>query len=125
MLRTEMFSAELPVQEMAVYTYAPQHSCKHKFWGNSMKTTVRFLMLALITIAMPQLFRAQRGMMMQPPSIAGVFNPVVGSGASYEMVKGDNGEKTAFDMAVVEKDSSGGYWIEYAVQNATPMELCT
>ncbi|HEV2696459.1 MAG TPA: hypothetical protein VGU90_00605 [Terriglobales bacterium] len=83
-----------------------------------MKTTVRFLMLALITVAMPQLFRAQRGMMMQPPTIAGVFNPVVGSGASYEMVKGDNGEKTVFDMAVVEKDSSGGYWIEYGVQNA-------
>jgi hypothetical protein len=55
-------------------------------------------------------------MMMQPPDIAGVFNPVVGSGASYEMVK-TNGEKIPFDMAVVDKDASGGYWIEYSMQN--------
>ena len=56
---------------------------------------------------------AQMGMGMRPPDIAGVFNPVVGSGANYEMV-GKDGRKTPVTISVVEKDSSGGYWIEYS-----------
>ena len=81
-----------------------------------MKLSSRLLLIAFATTALTQLSSAQRGMMMQPPDIAGVFNPVVGSGASYEMVKTD-GEKIPFDMAVVDKDASGGYWIEYSMQN--------
>jgi len=81
-----------------------------------MKLCSRLLLIAFATTALTQLSSAQRGMMMQPPDIAGVFNPVVGSGASYEMVK-TNGEKIPFDMAVVDKDASGGYWIEYSMQN--------
>ncbi len=81
-----------------------------------MKLSSRLLLIAFATTALTQLSSAQRGMMMQPPDIAGVFNPVVGSGASYEMVK-TNGEKIPFDMAVVDKDASGGYWIEYSMQN--------
>jgi hypothetical protein len=81
-----------------------------------MKLCSRLLLIAFATTALTQLSSAQRGMMMQPPDIAGVFNPVVGSGASYEMVKTD-GEKIPFDMAVVDKDASGGYWIEYSMQN--------
>jgi hypothetical protein len=82
----------------------------------AVKMSIRLLLIALIATAFAQLSRAQMGMGMRPPDIAGVFNPVVGSGASYEMVK-TNGEKMTFDMAVVDKDSSGGYWIEYAMQN--------
>jgi len=81
-----------------------------------MKLCSRLLLISFATTALTQLSSAQRGMMMQPPDIAGVFNPVVGSGASYEMVK-TNGEKIPFDMAVVDKDASGGYWIEYSMQN--------
>lgn len=81
-----------------------------------MKRSSRLLLIAFATTALTQFSSAQRGMMMQPPDIAGVFNPVVGSGASYEMVK-TNGEKIPFDMAVVDKDASGGYWIEYSMQN--------
>jgi hypothetical protein len=82
-----------------------------------MKTAIRLLLIALVATAFAALSSAQMGMGMSPPDIAGVFNPVVGSGASYEMVK-TNGEKMPFDMAVVDKDSSGGYWIEYAMQNS-------
>jgi hypothetical protein len=81
-----------------------------------MKLSSCLLLIGFATTALTQLSSAQRGMMMQPPDIAGVFNPVVGSGASYEMVK-TNGEKIPFDMAVVDKDASGGYWIEYSMQN--------
>src|SRR6478735_6075596 len=84
--------------------------------GGTMKLCSRLLLIAFATTALTQLSSAQRGMMMQPPDIAGVFNPVVGSGASYEMVK-TNGEKIPFDMAVVDKDASGGYWIKYSMQN--------
>jgi hypothetical protein len=81
-----------------------------------MKLSSRLLLIFFAITAFTQLSSAQRGMMMQPPDIAGVFNPVVGSGASYEMVKTD-GEKIPFDMAVVDKDASGGYWVEYSMQN--------
>jgi hypothetical protein len=81
-----------------------------------MKLSSRLLLIFFAITSFSQLSSAQRGMMMQPPDIAGVFNPVVGSGASYEMVKTD-GEKIPFDMAVVDKDASGGYWVEYSMQN--------
>jgi hypothetical protein len=81
-----------------------------------MRIAIRLLLIALAATAFAQLSTAQMGMGMRPPDIAGVFNPVVGSGASYEMVK-TNGEKIPFDMAVVDKDTSGGYWVEYGMQS--------
>jgi hypothetical protein len=86
-----------------------------------MKPATRLLMAVLITIALTSSSTAQMGMGMRPPSIAGVFNPVVGSGASYDMVT-KNGSKMALDIAVVDKES-GGYWIEITMQmpqNANP-----
>ena len=79
-----------------------------------MKCFVRPVIL-FVPLALSQLASAQMRNGMHTPDIAGVFNPTVGSGASYEIVK-DN-EKHSFDMAVVEKDASGGYWIEYGMQN--------
>src|SRR5580693_742934 len=60
--------------------------------------------------------QAQRGGMggMMPPSMMGMWNPVVGSGATYEMV-GKDGKKTTLSIAIVNKDDSGGYWMEYLV----------
>ena len=81
-----------------------------------MRIAIRLLLIALVATAFAVLSAAQMGMGMRPPDIAGVFNPVVGSGASYEMMK-TNGEKIPFDMAVVDKDTSGGYWIEYGMQS--------
>jgi hypothetical protein len=49
-----------------------------------------------------------------PPSLQGVFQPVVGRGAAYDM-QGADGQKTALEIAVVGKDSvngADGYWIE-------------
>lgn len=82
-----------------------------------MKTLIRSLLAVFIATGLAQFSTAQMGMHMGPPSIAGVFTPTVGAGASYEMVKKEGGEKTNFDIYVVDKDSSGAYWIEYAMQN--------
>lgn len=82
-----------------------------------MKALSRFLLIAcFVTLLGPFAFSQMR-MHMGPPSLAGVFAPTVGSGASYEMVKKD-GEKTSFDIYTVDKDASGAYWIEYAMQNS-------
>lgn len=80
-----------------------------------MKTATRSLLSLFIAFTFAQVATAQMGMG-GPPTLAGVFNPTVGSGASYEMVKKEGGEKTAFDIYVVDKEA-GGYWIEYAMQN--------
>lgn len=58
---------------------------------------------------------AQFGMgMMKPPELKGVFNPVVGGGADY-LVEPKDGKKQNFQVAVVEKAATGGYWTEYAM----------
>lgn len=75
-----------------------------------MKTATQLLLTGLMTIAFASISTAQMGMGMRPPSIAGVFNPVVGSGASYNIVS-KNGRDMALEIAVVDKES-GGYWIE-------------
>jgi hypothetical protein len=67
------------------------------------------------------------GMMRQGPMPRGLFNPVVGSGAQYEIQKGAgsdaNEKKTAMEIDVVGKESVGGkdgYWLE-TVMSGTPM----
>jgi hypothetical protein len=79
-----------------------------------MKILIRFLLIVLATLTFAGLSTAQMGMGMRPPSIAGVFNPTVGSGAAYEVVT-KNGAKMALDIAVVDKESDG-YWIEMSMQ---------
>jgi hypothetical protein len=79
-----------------------------------MKIATQFFMAALSTIALANFSTAQFGMGMRPPSIAGVFNPVVGSGASYEVVT-KNGTKMTMDVTVVDKES-GGYWLEMTMR---------
>lgn len=49
-----------------------------------------------------------------PPSLQGVFQPVVGRGAAYDIQNSD-GQKSTLEIAVVGKDSvagADGYWIE-------------
>jgi len=65
---------------------------------------------------------AQMGMMRQGPMPQGLFNPVVGSGAQYEMQSGD-ARKTAMEIDVVGKDTVNGkdaYWFENTM-SGTPM----
>jgi hypothetical protein len=78
-----------------------------------MKIAVRSLVTALLATGLVQISAAQM-MGMRPPSLAGVFTPVVGSGASYEMLQ-KNGQKTSLDITIVDKES-GGYWMEMSMQ---------
>lgn len=58
--------------------------------------------------------KAQMGRGMQIPTPQGVFNPVVGSGAQYD-IQGKDGKKTSMELSIVGKESSGGqdgYWYE-------------
>ncbi len=48
----------------------------------------------------------------------GVFNPVVGGGAEYQIQR-DNGNKTTMEFAIVGKESDG-YWMEFTIAS-TPM----
>ena len=62
---------------------------------------------------------AQMGLMRQTPQPRGFFNPIVGSGAQYE-IQTDNG-KTVMEVNVVGKESvdgKDGYWLETTM--ATP-----
>jgi hypothetical protein len=65
---------------------------------------------------------AQMGMGMRPrPLPSGVFNPVVGSGADYD-IQPANGPKTSIEYAVVGKelvDGKDGFWMEWTT--ASPM----
>lgn len=77
-----------------------------------MKRAIRLLVAALALIGMSQFAAAQMGMGMgRAPSIAGVFNPEVGSGAAYEILHKSETQKTNFEMAAVGKEGNG-YWIE-------------
>ena len=56
---------------------------------------------------------------MRPPSVQGVWNPVVGSGAAYEMTDKQQ-NKTRIEMTVVGKEAVNGkdfYWLETGVQD--------
>jgi hypothetical protein len=52
-----------------------------------------------------------------PPQVSGVWNPVVGQGAAYEVTT-QEGKKTQDEITVVGKESvdgKDGYWLEMAV----------
>jgi hypothetical protein len=59
---------------------------------------------------------AQMGMGMRQRSLpSGVFNPVIGSGAAYDM-QSTNGGKTSIEYAIVGKESvdgKDGFWMEW------------
>lgn len=72
-----------------------------------MQFAVAFSAFALLGSAAQAQFR------MRPPSISGVWNPVVGSGAEYE-INSARGKMT-LEVAVVSKDmvdGKEGYWLE-------------
>jgi hypothetical protein len=77
------------------------------------------VLLAAAPVFAPRVLaqRGGMGMGMTPPSMMGMWNPVVGSGATYEMV-GKDGKKTTLSIAIVNKDDSGGYWMEYLIGSA-------
>jgi hypothetical protein len=59
------------------------------------------------------------GGMMRPPAMQGVFNPVVGSGAAYEITDKKQ-QKSTMEITIVGKESVNGkdaYWMEMGVQD--------
>jgi hypothetical protein len=57
------------------------------------------------------------GMGMMPPAMSGMWNPVVGAGATYEMT-GKDGKKQLMTVAIVSKedaDGKSGFWMEYLI----------
>ena len=75
--------------------------------------SMSFLLLAFVPA------RAQMGMRSGPPQFRGVWNPVVGHGAAYELQTKD-GRKSSMEIAIVGKeivDGKDGYWLEITMNN--------
>src|SRR5580704_14006357 len=71
------------------------------------------VMLAIVALAMP--LAAQMGM--QVPTLSGIFRPVVGTGAVYQVTQ-EGGKTSTMDFAVLGKEDMGGktgYWIEMSM----------
>lgn len=78
-----------------------------------MRAKVGMFAVVLVVLTFTFVATAQFGMM-KTPEVRGVFNPVVGEGASYQIV--DEKGTRQFDIAIVDKDSTGGFWTEYSIQ---------
>jgi len=77
---------------------------------------MRNIRIAVIfVLCSPFLVTSAKGQMgPQIPTPKGIFNPVVGSGAQYEVERKD-GSKTTFEIAIVGKESAEGkdaFWLE-------------
>jgi hypothetical protein len=86
-----------------------------------MKQGLRFAVIAAACMLLPMMASAQFGRS-AAPTLRGVWNPAVGSGAGYEVTKKD-GTKTNMEMSIVGKESVDGkdaYWFEVTVSD-TPV----
>jgi hypothetical protein len=82
-----------------------------------MKAMGRFVIAAGLGIFSVGTAAGQMGM--RGPSMRGVWNPVVGSGAAYS-IEQKSGEKSEMEMAIVGKetvDGKDGYWFEMTMQS--------
>jgi hypothetical protein len=83
-----------------------------------MKISARLAASAFLVLLLAVSANAQMGRP-GPPRISGVWNPVVGAGAAYEV---DNkGDKTNMEIAIIGKESVGGkdaYWYEMSFNSA-------
>lgn len=62
----------------------------------------------------------QMGFRSNTPTLRGILNPVVGSGAQYE-ISSSKGDKTSMQMVIVGKETVGGkdaYWFENSISSA-------
>ena len=81
-----------------------------------MKTKPIAVVLAMFSLALPL---AAQMMMSRVPTLSGVWHPVVGSGAAYEVTKSE-GEKNQFEITIVGKedvDGKSNFWTEIAMSN--------
>lgn len=83
-----------------------------------MKIFARFVLAALALAAITPGLTAQRGMF-QAPELQGMWNPVAGSGGTYQ-TQSKSGEKSQIEIVLLAKDSfagKDGYWIEMSMPN--------
>ena len=84
----------------------------------SMMKSSRLSISALLVVFAAGTALAQMGMA-GPTQLRGVWKPIVGSGAAYEM-QSQNGMKSTMEFAIVGKDSVGGKdaaWMEMTMSN--------
>ena len=82
-----------------------------------MKLKQLIVMLATLALALP--LAAQMGMGPRTPSLSGIWHPVVGTGAAYEVTKSD-GTKSQLEITIVGKEDVNGkpaYWTEMGFAN--------
>jgi hypothetical protein len=82
-----------------------------------MKSKRVLVVLTILALAAP--LAAQMGMGPRTPSISGVWQPVVGSGAAYEVTDRDK-NKSQMEITIVGKEDvngKSGYWMEMAMAN--------
>jgi hypothetical protein len=82
-----------------------------------MKLKQMVVILAAFAMAAP--LAAQFGMGPRTPSLSGIWHPVVGTGAGYEMTDKD-GKKSQMEITIVGKEDvegKPGYWLEMAFAN--------
>jgi hypothetical protein len=88
-----------------------------------MKISAKVAILAGFCFAFAVAANAQMGggMGMRRPQVEGVFNPVVGQGAAYEVEhQGGKEGKSQMEISVVGKESVDGkdaYWLEFTVDS--------
>jgi hypothetical protein len=73
--------------------------------------------LAVLCMTLP--LSAQMGMGPRMPDMSGIWHPVVGTGAAYEMT-GREGTKSQMEITIVGKElvnGKDGYWMEMAIAN--------
>lgn len=84
-----------------------------------MRSVRMFLLPVLAVFSLASVAAAQFGLGRGgAPSFNGVFKPVVGRGAAYE-IQDQDGKKSTIELAVVGKDSVGGvdgYWMEMTME---------
>jgi len=81
-----------------------------------MKSIRAFITSCLFLLLFATAAGAQMPGMRQGPQLRGLFNPVVGSGAQYQVQRGaDDANKTTMEVDVVGKEAASGkdgYWLE-------------
>ncbi len=83
-----------------------------------MRMSAKIAWVAGCCFALAAAASAQMGMEMHRPQIQGVWNPVIGAGAAYEIEHG--GTKSQMEIAVVGKetvDGKDGYWLEMTMDS--------
>jgi hypothetical protein len=73
------------------------------------------LVVAMLFAAAPLLGQRGMGMGMMPPSMSGIWSPVIGAGSVYERVDTKDNTKHLTQIAVISKDTldgKDGFWLE-------------